>query len=116
MASCTDTYKPDIANKTVIMSRSVILGLWHPLAFINSRDRPPILTVHRAVDNESDTKPLRIEVFHLENSMTVEQIPHLSPGQQCRKIAGCQFMVIQHRNPLGPPSPDGMRIASHHRP
>ncbi len=35
MASCTDAFKPDIANKTVIMSRSVIPGLWHPLAFIN---------------------------------------------------------------------------------
>jgi len=35
MASCTDTFKPDIANETVIMSRSVIPGLWHPLAFIS---------------------------------------------------------------------------------
>jgi len=34
-SSCVDSFKPDVKNKTLISARSVIKGLWVPLAFIN---------------------------------------------------------------------------------
>lgn len=35
LSCCVSTYKPDIHNKTLIFSRSVLPGLWNPLAYIN---------------------------------------------------------------------------------
>ena len=32
---CTDNYNPDVSNKTILHARSVIDGLWIPLAYIN---------------------------------------------------------------------------------
>jgi len=32
---CVDSFKPDVRNKTLISARSVIKGLWVPLAYIN---------------------------------------------------------------------------------
>lgn len=32
---CVDSYKPDVANKTLLYPRSVIPGLWAPMAYIN---------------------------------------------------------------------------------
>jgi xylulokinase len=32
---CVDRFKPDISNKTLVYARSVIPGLWTPLAYIN---------------------------------------------------------------------------------
>lgn len=34
LAGCTDTYAPDIAHRALLTMRSVIPGLWHPLAYI----------------------------------------------------------------------------------
>ncbi len=34
LAGCTDQYAPDINNRTLLTMRSVIPGLWHPLAYI----------------------------------------------------------------------------------
>lgn len=35
LASCTDRYSPDLQYKTIMCSRSVVEGLWNPIAFIN---------------------------------------------------------------------------------
>ncbi len=35
LSCCVDSYRPDVATKTLIFSRSVIPGLWNPLAYIN---------------------------------------------------------------------------------
>jgi len=35
LACCTDSYHPDTKNRTLIYARSVIPGLWTPLAYIN---------------------------------------------------------------------------------
>jgi len=32
---CVDQYKPDLANKTLLFARSVLPGLWIPMAYIN---------------------------------------------------------------------------------
>ena len=34
LAGCTDQYAPDINNRALLTMRSVIPGLWHPLAYI----------------------------------------------------------------------------------
>ena len=34
LAGCTDQYAPDMKNKALLTMRSVIPGLWHPLAYI----------------------------------------------------------------------------------
>ena len=34
LASCTDTYVVDVKNRALLTMRSVIPGLWHPLAYI----------------------------------------------------------------------------------
>ena len=34
LAGCTDHYAPDIKNRAMLTMRSVIPGLWHPLAYI----------------------------------------------------------------------------------
>jgi len=34
LAGCTDKYAPDIENRALLTMRSVIPGLWHPLAYI----------------------------------------------------------------------------------
>ena len=34
LAGCTDQYAPDIENRALLTMRSVIPGLWHPLAYI----------------------------------------------------------------------------------
>jgi xylulokinase len=34
LAGCTDEYAPDMNNRTLLTMRSVIPGLWHPLAYI----------------------------------------------------------------------------------
>jgi len=34
-ACCVDKYKPDVSTKTMLYARSVIPGLWTPLAYIN---------------------------------------------------------------------------------
>lgn len=34
LAGCTDQYAPDIKNRAILTMRSVIPGLWHPLAYI----------------------------------------------------------------------------------
>ncbi|MCJ7733251.1 MAG: FGGY family carbohydrate kinase, partial [Anaerolineales bacterium] len=34
LAGCTDQYAPDIKNRALLTMRSVIPGLWHPLAYI----------------------------------------------------------------------------------
>lgn len=34
-ASCTDSFSPDVDYGTIMCSRSVIKGLWNPIAFIN---------------------------------------------------------------------------------
>lgn len=35
LASCTDSYSPDLRYGTIMCSRSAIDGLWNPIAFIN---------------------------------------------------------------------------------
>lgn len=35
LSCCVDEYKPDVNTKTLIYARSVIPGLWNPLAYIN---------------------------------------------------------------------------------
>ncbi len=34
LAGCTDRYAPDVKNRALLTMRSVIPGLWHPLAYI----------------------------------------------------------------------------------
>lgn len=34
LAACTDRFSPDVVNRALLMMRSVIPGLWHPLAYI----------------------------------------------------------------------------------
>ncbi len=33
LAACTDTYMPDVQHRALLMMRSIIPGLWHPLAY-----------------------------------------------------------------------------------
>jgi xylulokinase len=34
LATCVDRYAPDVANRTIVVSRSVLPGLWMPLAYV----------------------------------------------------------------------------------
>jgi xylulokinase len=34
LASCTDRFTPDVVNRTLLVMRSAVPGLWHPLAYI----------------------------------------------------------------------------------
>jgi len=65
---CVDSFMPDVENKTLISARSVIKGLWVPLAFINGgglclkwfRDQltgKDVVTDYSTLDSEASCVP-----------------------------------------------------------
>lgn len=71
LCSVVDTYVPDIRNRTMVMMRSPVDGLWNPLAYINGGG----LCLRWVRDQLSGTPAMRYEELEKEAEM-------IAPGSE----------------------------------
>lgn len=77
---------------------------------IFDRDGPPVLAVHRSIDDERDAELVTPEIIQTENPTAIKEIPRLSARQQRGKLARREFVEVYQRDSLGTIVTDRMRI------
>lgn len=87
LAGCTDRYAPDVNNRALLTMRSVVPGLWHPLAYIAGGGQALTWFQENFVRTSSDGKDFYqgLELLAGEAPLGSDELyfsPHLS-GRIC---------------------------------
>ena len=77
---------------------------------VDSRDRSPVLAVHRAVDHECDSKPLRVEAAAEQEMVRVEQIAARAAREEGGELACGHLVYVQDWKGRRRKRTDGFRV------
>lgn len=65
---------------------------------IGGRDRPPVLAIDAAVDDEAETELGGVEAGRDQERMRVVHVAARATSEECRQLPGGQLVQVQHAN------------------